>query len=142
MGKFSEFTNWVDQAVTVGGLLEGRPQVAMYCTGGIRCEKAANLLLEKYDFQSVLQLKGGIQSYLRYKAERVARDCDVTTNHWHGDCFVFDDRTVVTAANLPATDEEALRLATRLGQRAGISLRRRRKAVQDAEQLITIQSGN
>lgn len=59
-------------------------KVLMYCTGGIRCEKASALFLEK-GFKHVYQLHGGIVSYL----EHVGRD------HWEGDCFVFDQRMVV-----------------------------------------------
>lgn len=56
----------------------------MYCTGGIRCEKASALFKER-GFKDVYQLHGGIVSYL----EQEGRD------HWEGDCFVFDQRMVV-----------------------------------------------
>ncbi len=56
----------------------------MYCTGGIRCEKASALFKER-GFKNVYQLHGGIVSYLE-KEGRV---------HWEGDCFVFDQRMVV-----------------------------------------------
>ena len=59
-------------------------KVLMYCTGGIRCEKASALLKER-GFKNVYQLHGGIVSYL----EHVGRE------HWEGDCFVFDQRMVV-----------------------------------------------
>jgi len=59
-------------------------KVLMYCTGGIRCEKASALFKER-GFKDVYQLHGGIVSYL----EHVGRD------HWEGDCFVFDNRMVV-----------------------------------------------
>lgn len=60
--------------------------VAMFCTGGIRCEKASALMLE-LGFTEVYQLQGGILSYL----EQVA-DAD---NRWNGECFVFDTRVAV-----------------------------------------------
>ena len=58
-------------------------RVAMYCTGGIRCEKAAALLKDR-GFDQVYQLRGGILNYL----EQV----DPADSLWHGECFVFDDR--------------------------------------------------
>jgi UPF0176 protein len=61
-------------------------QVAMFCTGGIRCEKASALFLEM-GFTDVYQLQGGILNYL----EQVSGD----DNRWQGDCFVFDDRVTV-----------------------------------------------
>uniref|UniRef100_A0A7N0TJU3 Rhodanese domain-containing protein n=1 Tax=Kalanchoe fedtschenkoi TaxID=63787 RepID=A0A7N0TJU3_KALFE len=62
------------------------PRVAMYCTGGIRCEKASSFLLQK-GFKEVYHLKGGILRYLEEvpKAESL----------WEGECFVFDKRVSV-----------------------------------------------
>ena len=57
--------------------------VAMYCTGGIRCEKATALLLQR-GFEQVYHLRGGILRYL----ERVAP----AESLWQGECFVFDER--------------------------------------------------
>ena len=55
--------------------------IVTFCTGGIRCEKGAPILAD-YGFDKVYQLEGGIIKYLeKYKNE-----------HWHGECFVFDDR--------------------------------------------------
>lgn len=61
-------------------------EIAMFCTGGIRCEKATSYLLEK-GFRHVYQLEGGVLSYL----EQVPREQSL----WEGECFVFDDRTSV-----------------------------------------------
>lgn len=66
--------------------------VVTFCTGGIRCEKAAEFMLQK-GFQQVYQLEGGILNYF----EKVGGD------HFHGDCFVFDKRLTVNTA-LQATD--------------------------------------
>lgn len=55
--------------------------VVTFCTGGIRCEKAGPYL-EKFGFNEVYQLDGGIIEYLR----------STQGKHWHGNCFVFDDR--------------------------------------------------
>ncbi len=61
-------------------------KVAMFCTGGIRCEKATSYMLEK-GFETVYHLKGGILKYL----EEVSQENSL----WHGECFVFDERVTV-----------------------------------------------
>ena len=61
-------------------------EIAMFCTGGIRCEKATSYLLER-GFKRVYQLEGGVLSYL----EQVPPEQSL----WKGECFVFDDRTSV-----------------------------------------------
>jgi UPF0176 protein len=58
-------------------------KIAMFCTGGIRCEKASSLLLAQ-GFAEVYHLKGGILKYLEEVPEAESR--------WRGECFVFDDR--------------------------------------------------
>jgi UPF0176 protein len=58
-------------------------KIAMFCTGGIRCEKASSYLLAR-GFTEVYHLKGGILNYL----ERVTE----TDSCWRGECFVFDER--------------------------------------------------
>ncbi len=60
--------------------------VAMFCTGGIRCEKAAALMMDM-GFQDVNQLDGGILNYLE--------SVDESENRWEGECFVFDTRVAV-----------------------------------------------
>ncbi len=60
--------------------------VAMFCTGGIRCEKST-ALLKKYGFEKVYHLKGGILKYLE--------DVPAEESLWEGECFVFDDRVAV-----------------------------------------------
>jgi UPF0176 protein len=62
-------------------------KVAMFCTGGIRCEKATSLLLAE-GFSEVYHLEGGILKYL----EQIPAD----ESQWQGDCFVFDERVAVT----------------------------------------------
>jgi UPF0176 protein len=71
--------------------LEGKTVVS-YCTGGIRCEKAA-LLMHERGLRHVLQLDGGILKY--FEATQGAP-------HWRGDCVVFDDRIALNAALAPA----------------------------------------
>jgi UPF0176 protein len=67
-------------------------KVAMFCTGGIRCEKASSLLLRE-GFPEVYHLKGGILSYL----EQVNPDESL----WSGSCFVFDERIAVWHGLVP-----------------------------------------
>ena len=61
-------------------------KVAMFCTGGIRCEKASSYMLSK-GFKEVFHLKGGILKYLE--------DVPKEKSLWNGECFVFDNRTSV-----------------------------------------------
>ena len=61
-------------------------KIAMFCTGGIRCEKASSYLIAK-GFKSVCQLEGGILKYLENIPENKSL--------WHGECFVFDGRISV-----------------------------------------------
>ena len=80
--SFRNFPNFASQLSEAD---KERP-VAMFCTGGIRCEKATALMLE-LGFKDVSQLQGGILNYL----EQVkAKD-----NRWSGECFVFDGRVAV-----------------------------------------------
>lgn len=58
-------------------------KIAMFCTGGIRCEKASAYLLDQ-GFEEVYQLQGGILKYLK--------EMDPAQSLWQGDCFVFDER--------------------------------------------------
>jgi len=77
--QFADFANNLDEA-------DKKRPLAMFCTGGIRCEKATALMLE-LGFNEVYQLRGGILKYL----ETVGED----NNCWDGECFVFDTRVAV-----------------------------------------------
>ena len=80
--SFRDFPAWVEanrDRITT-------PKVAMFCTGGIRCEKASSWMLQN-GFEDVYHLKGGILKYL----ETQNRDESL----WQGDCFVFDQRVAV-----------------------------------------------
>jgi len=70
---------------------EGKP-IVTFCTGGIRCEKAAPMMLEN-GFENVYQLDGGILTYFE--------ECG--GEHWKGECFVFDDR-IALDSDLKKTD--------------------------------------
>ena len=87
---FREFPQWVEDN---RGKLK-KPKVAMFCTGGIRCEKAS-AFMKKNGFDDVYHLKGGILKYLETQPE--------TTSLWDGDCFVFDQRVAV-GHNLSESD--------------------------------------
>ena len=63
--------------------VEKTKPVAMFCTGGIRCEKAS-IFLKKKGFKNVFQLKGGILNYLNKTKKK--------DSLWKGECFVFDNR--------------------------------------------------
>ncbi|WP_457938721.1 oxygen-dependent tRNA uridine(34) hydroxylase TrhO [Mesorhizobium sp. 10J20-29] len=79
---FSEFPDWVErQAPDFKG-----KKVAMFCTGGIRCEKAT-AYVKSLGIDEVFHLKGGILKYLEEVAPEESR--------WHGECFVFDERVSV-----------------------------------------------
>jgi UPF0176 protein len=66
---------------------ERKIKVAMFCTGGIRCEKASAHLIQN-GFEEVYHLKGGILNYLE--------QIDPENSKWRGECFVFDHRVAVT----------------------------------------------
>ena len=76
---FREFPKYLNN-------LDKKKAVAMFCTGGIRCEKASTYLEEK-GFKNVYQLKGGILNYLKNTNKK--------NSLWKGECFVFDNRVSV-----------------------------------------------
>lgn len=80
--SFSELPEWLEKQA----LLANKPKIAMFCTGGIRCEKSTALLRHE-GFEEVFHLQGGILSYLESVPEEESQ--------WQGDCFVFDERVAV-----------------------------------------------
>jgi UPF0176 protein len=84
--RLSKFSDFPEAAQAHRSQLAGRT-VVTYCTGGIRCEKAA-LALTEAGVEHVHQLDGGILRYL----ERVPG-----ARHWQGRCFVFDERVSLDA---------------------------------------------
>ncbi len=81
--SFREFPSFVEKNLKDNK----QKKVAMFCTGGIRCEKATSLMLKK-GFEDVYHLKGGILKYL----ENIPKEKSL----WRGECFVFDQRVAVT----------------------------------------------
>ncbi|SEJ72277.1 UPF0176 protein [Pseudomonas linyingensis] len=80
--SFREFPAYVQQHFDPAK----HKKVAMFCTGGIRCEKASSFMLAQ-GFAEVFHLKGGILKYLEEVPQAQSR--------WRGDCFVFDNRVTV-----------------------------------------------
>jgi len=74
--------------------LNKKNPIAMFCTGGIRCEKAS-LYLEEKGFKNVYQLKGGILNYLK----KIKKNKSL----WKGECFVFDNRISLKLGLVPGT---------------------------------------
>ncbi|HEY9604528.1 MAG TPA: rhodanese-related sulfurtransferase [Allocoleopsis sp.] len=81
-GSFHEFPDYVRDRLDPNK----HKKVAMFCTGGIRCEKASSFMMAQ-GFQEVYHLKGGILKYL----EEVPEEDSL----WQGECFVFDQRIAV-----------------------------------------------
>ncbi len=82
MNNFREFPKKIKKLN-----LNKKNKIAMYCTGGIRCEKASSYLLS-IGYTNVMQLDGGIISYL---------NSNKTNSSWKGECFVFDNRVSVNS---------------------------------------------
>ena len=105
--NFREFPQYVSQHLDPSV----HKKVAMYCTGGIRCEKST-AYLKKQGFEEVYHLQGGILKYL----EEIPEEASL----WQGECFVFDERVTVNhqlekgsydqchACRLPLSDEDKL----------------------------------
>lgn len=79
---FREFPRWFAEHKEE---FKGK-KIAMFCTGGVRCEKST-AFLKMQDIDEAYHLEGGILGYLEKFGQ--------TTKSWHGDCFVFDDRIAV-----------------------------------------------
>ena len=77
--NFREFPNYLKN-------LKKEKTIAMFCTGGIRCEKAS-IFLKKKGFKNVFQLKGGIINYLKKIKKK--------NSLWRGECYVFDNRVSI-----------------------------------------------
>ena len=81
MSNLTEFPDFIEK-----NLLDNKDKkIAMFCTGGIRCEVASSFMIDK-GFNDVYQLDGGILRYLKDAKDE---------NLWQGECFVFDERVTV-----------------------------------------------
>ncbi len=88
--KFRDFPEWWDK----NSSKFKNKKIAMFCTGGIRCEKATNFILQR-QHKEVYHLKGGILKYLETVKEE--------TSNWKGECFVFDQRVSVKHNLIPGS---------------------------------------
>ena len=107
--SFREFPAWAERELRPLVNRDAPKRIAMFCTGGIRCEKASSYL-QQQGFGDVHHLRGGILKYLEEVPEAETR--------WHGECFVFDQRVALNhrleqgvhrlchACGLPLTPEE------------------------------------
>ena len=84
--NFSQLPDWLSRSPAVQAKDGSKPKVAMFCTGGIRCEKST-ALLRQMGFGEVFHLQGGILQYLAQIPAEQSR--------WQGQCFVFDERVSV-----------------------------------------------
>ena len=84
--NFSEFPDWVDDNLEKYLGDEESKNIAMFCTGGIRCEKATSLLKKK-GYKNIFHLQGGILKYLE--------DISKEESLFEGECFVFDKRVAL-----------------------------------------------
>jgi UPF0176 protein len=89
---FAQFPEWIQSAEN----RQGKKKIAMFCTGGIRCEKSTAYLRQQ-GFDEVYHLKGGILKYLE--------EVQPEQSKWQGDCFVFDERVTVGHGLVPGEYE-------------------------------------
>ncbi len=88
--SFQEFPHYVQEKLHP----QKQKKIAMFCTGGIRCEKASAYLLEQ-GFEEVYQLQGGILKYIEQVSPQESK--------WQGECFVFDERVSLDENLQPGT---------------------------------------
>jgi UPF0176 protein len=94
IANFGAFPAWFD-AQAERWRAEGRnPRIAMFCTGGIRCEKSTAYARAR-GFDAVYHLQGGILAYLA--------EIEEGASLWRGDCFLFDERVSITHGERPGT---------------------------------------
>jgi len=111
--NFREFPDWLDKNLKKITNDNENINIAMFCTGGIRCEKATSLLLEK-GYQNTYHLKGGILKYLE--------NIPSNGNKYKGECYVFDERvsldinlrrgsySICHACGMPLSEEDKKKL--------------------------------
>ncbi len=93
---FTELPAWLDAQPALRGEGGRKPKVAMFCTGGIRCEKST-ALMKMRGFDEVYHLDGGILKYLE--------EIPPAQSTWQGECFVFDERVSVGHGLVPGPHE-------------------------------------
>lgn len=93
VGEFSKMPDFIKENLDP----EKHKKVAMFCTGGIRCEKFAPFM-KNLGFENIFQLEGGILKYLEEIPEE--------ENLWQGECFVFDERITVNRDTFHKTEND------------------------------------
>lgn len=93
---FTELPAWLDAQAQLQGEAGKKTRVAMFCTGGIRCEKST-ALMKMRGFDEVYHLEGGILKYLE--------EVPPAQSTWQGECFVFDERVSVGHGLTPGPHE-------------------------------------
>lgn len=93
---FTELPAWLDAQPRLQGDKGKKTKVAMFCTGGIRCEKST-ALMKMRGFDEVFHLEGGILKYLE--------EVPSADSRWEGECFVFDERVSVGHGLVPGPHE-------------------------------------
>jgi UPF0176 protein len=93
---FTELPAWLDAQPRLQGEAGKKTKVAMFCTGGIRCEKST-ALMKMRGFDEVYHLEGGILKYLE--------EVPSADSRWQGECFVFDERVSVGHGLAPGSHE-------------------------------------
>ena len=91
--RFKELPEWTEENLNP----HTHKEVAMFCTGGVRCEKYSAWMLEQ-GFEKVYHLKGGVLQYLE--------DMPKERSKWQGECYVFDERVAVDHDLVPSADAE------------------------------------
>ncbi|KJV69611.1 oxygen-dependent tRNA uridine(34) hydroxylase TrhO [Candidatus Neoehrlichia procyonis] len=109
---FREFPRWaelwsIDKAHDI--------HIAMYCTGGIRCEKST-AFMKNLGFKNVYHLKGGILNYLH--------STDNRNKLWTGECFIFDDRIAVNEHLLPSDNIKCVKCSKKVSNKDTQSISR------------------
>jgi UPF0176 protein len=92
IANFGQFPAWFDAQAARWRSAGREPKIAMFCTGGIRCEKST-AYARAQGFEHVYHLEGGILAYLA--------EIDEAGSLWRGDCFLFDERVSITHGERP-----------------------------------------
>lgn len=98
---FRDFSQWFERW-SADNQIPKETNIAIYCTGGIRCEKAAPIM-KGMGYNNVYQLHGGILDYFSHTKNR--------SSLWQGECFVFDDRVLVDSNLNPSHNVKCFRCA-------------------------------
>ena len=108
--SFSMLPEWLGETPVLQAASGKKPRVAMFCTGGIRCEKST-AFLRSQGFEEVYHLEGGILKYLE--------TVPAAQSLWQGQCFVFDERVSVGHGLTPGQHRQQLHIGDCLEPESG-----------------------